>query len=161
MNNKILYLIRKALSLWQIKLKYLHYLNSVLLMASAIVYMAFLTMTARYNHTNFNTLLQSNLIFSVMVILVSLNFIIGAILLYYQQRLLKNRYELKIILIVQIIQQALALNPILFIIGGLELIQATADPIKGQPLNSLLKVILILLTAIYLLFGIINFGLII
>lgn len=161
MNNKILYLIRKALSLWQIKLKYLHYLNSVLLMASAIVYMAFLTMTARYNHTDFNTLLQSNLIFSVMVILVSLNFIIGAILLYYQQRLLKNRYELKIILIVQIIQQALALNPILCIIGGLELIQATADPIKGQPLNSLLKVILILLTAIYLLFGIINFGLII
>ncbi len=157
MYNKILYWIRRLLTAWGVKIKSVYFLNSVLLMASAVVYIAFLMMTATYNKTDFNTLLQSNLEFPIMIILVSMNFISGATLLYYRQRLLNNRYGLKIILIMQLIQQALSLNPILFIIGGLELVVLTEEPIKYQQQKLMFKFALLVIALIYLICGMVNF----
>jgi len=158
MINRLPYLIRKVLAAWRIKLKYLHYMNSALLIASAVVYVAFLMMTVRYNQTDFNTLLQNSFASAIMLVLVSLNFIIGATLLYSGQYLLDHPYKMKIILLLQLVQQAVALNPILFIIGGLELIQLTIVPIKKQRLSLIFKIGLSLITIIYLLFGLLNFG---
>jgi hypothetical protein len=133
-------------------------MNSALLIASAVVYVAFLMMTVRYNQTDFNTLLQNSFASAIMLVLVSLNFIIGATLLYSGQYLLDHPYKMKIILLLQLVQQAVALNPILFIIGGLELIQLTIVPIKKQRLSLIFKIGLSLITIIYLLFGLLNFG---
>lgn len=93
----------------------LYWFNAGLLLASAIVYSLFALMTAQQNGMSVATLLARSLPTAAMIVTVLLNAVLGLVLLRYQQALLAAPYRLRAVLIMQVVQQGLCLNPILML----------------------------------------------
>lgn len=91
----------------------LYWLNAGLLLASAVVYGLFAVMTAQQNNLTLLALLNRSLPTVTMLLMVLLNAVLALILIRFRTSLITTSNRLRVLMMIQVCQQFLCLNPVL------------------------------------------------